>query len=851
MLDIFPSVYHNRKQDSSIAAALRDKNARGVFYTAWKNKPIKKGMKLMIAHATLQYPYPYIPVEKRTFLPRHNACSISPATDPSDNYVTGNGAMRINVTGRPYNEYMTFGHELLYVPQWVKTPEPPDLRPVLPEIRRLLREGNPEATDAIIDKAQADAGFGKWMKFDDFSVMPTGSTRKMTPYWIHFDQPKQPNTRNYLRWLDMQNGEIVSIWTNDRGDYKTESFSAYDGNVNVNRLTGPKGKLDVEVTVDIPSMQTRRMGAFFGPKLEGSTYEVKNDEKGFVLSWAYNPEYGKKGWVAVIRYIPVGGQAEKTERGLKLTGADSLMVISRVVPFDKDFSFDCAGPIVQEIMEKEYDFDRMLAFNAKVFGEKMDRSRIHLGAEADYRMSGEELLVRAHGEKTMDPTLLEKLYDLGRFFLIYETGELPPMFGQHNINTNLQVCAGNNTGLFDEMDAYFRYYETKFDDFRTNAKLLFGARGLLASVHCDPDSGLYYHFSHTYPHYCWTGCLGWVYNELWGYWLITGDKKFLAERLLPAYEEMALFFEDYACDKDERGKSIFYPSFSPEDPTPNPDYVTVTSKSINPTRINSVMDIAICREILTNLIDGSKVLGVNQDKIAHWEKQLEDLPVYLTDEQGALKEWAWPTIEENYNHRHVSHHYDVWPGRAVTPETEPELAKAILRSNRKRGQQDDSAHGIIHRAFTAIRLKDMEEMMQNFSQLIDHGFVRRTLFGTHFPYRGTCPDPTGAFPALLIEMAVFSMPGVIEFLPCMPDNLLEKGALDGVWLYTFAKLNHMEWTDEGVKASVTSNEAQKLTLRCRKPGCRIFVNGVECEKDGDHTEYAFKQGETAQIEIRF
>ena len=106
----------------------------------------------------------------------------------------------------------------------------------------------------------------------------------------------------------------------------------------------------------------------------------------------------------------------------------------------------------------------------------------------------------------MDPTLLEKLYDMGRFFQIYETGKtIPPFTGQHNINTNLQVCAGNNTGLFDEMDVYFKYYETKFDDFRTNAKLLYGARGLLASVHCDPDSGLYYHFSRTPGRAAWVG----------------------------------------------------------------------------------------------------------------------------------------------------------------------------------------------------------------------------------------------------------------------------------------------------------------------------------------------------------
>ena len=110
------------------------------------------------------------------------------------------------------------------------------------------------------------------------------------------------------------------------------------------------------------------------------------------------------------------------------------------------------------------------------------------------------------------------------------------------------------------------------------------------------------------------------------------------------------------------------------------------------------MDIAICREVLLNLLDACRTLGVEAENIPRWQRQLEDLPTLLTDEEGALKEWAWPSMEENYNHRHVSHHYDVWPGRAVTPERSPEIAEAIRISNRKRGQQDDSAHGIIHRA---------------------------------------------------------------------------------------------------------------------------------------------------------
>jgi hypothetical protein len=45
-------------------------------------------------------------------------------------------------------------------------------------------------------------------------------------------------------------------------------------------------------------------------------------------------------------------------------------------------------------------------------------------------------------------------------------------------------------------------------------------------------------------------------------------------------------------------------------------------------------------------------------------------------------------------------------GNSITWEDAPALAEAVLKSNRKRGQENDSAHGLMHRLFTAIRLKD-------------------------------------------------------------------------------------------------------------------------------------------------
>ena len=46
-----------------------------------------KGSSARIDTKKLEYPIPYIPVEKRAaILPKHNICSIAPAGEPSDYY---------------------------------------------------------------------------------------------------------------------------------------------------------------------------------------------------------------------------------------------------------------------------------------------------------------------------------------------------------------------------------------------------------------------------------------------------------------------------------------------------------------------------------------------------------------------------------------------------------------------------------------------------------------------------------------------------------------------------------------------------------------------------------------------
>mgnify|MGYP000211174969 FL=1 len=80
------------------------------------------------------------------------------------------------------------------------------------------------------------------------------------------------------------------------------------------------------------------------------------------------------------------------------------------------------------------------------------------------------------------------------------------------------------------------------------------------------------------------------------------------------------------------------------------------------------MDVMACREVLDNLMEACEILDLDEPDYPKWKELRGKLPTYLLDEEGAVKEWSFKYSGENYDHRHVSHHYDVWPGRAITPE---------------------------------------------------------------------------------------------------------------------------------------------------------------------------------------
>lgn len=811
---------------------------------------------------TVDFGLKYHPMDiekRRSLLPYKNVCSLYPAKADEDVLVTANGRQRLDIIGDPYHERVIYRRERIMDMRWKDTPEPPDVAYAIPEARKFLRQGKFEEAAKIMDKATKDAGYDKWIDSRPFGVeFPRLHPRLHSVIELLTEIEEGKNPHNYLRYLDMMTGEAVVRCDDDKGGILRRTFVSFDKEAAVQEIRRQNGDpFDISMRFvapggyDLPDHFDQFVLVTYNDmyKIEGSDVHINTTPASCTVSLAYDPQFGERGYCC-CSVIRTDGKAECREGGyITIRDAGSVTIISRTVKYEENYRHEFADSVLEDVKKITDTYEDMLEANRVYIEPLMERSSVNL--EGNWAMAAEELLNEQHSERELSPMLLEKLYDMGRFFLITDTGDDPPSLFQHNINTNLQVCSGNMTGLPEMMDVYFRFYEDKFDDFRLNAKRFYGARGVLGNIHCDYNSGKFYQFSIVYPHYCWTACLGWIYNEFWGHYLVSGDKEFLRERVVPGLKEIALFYEDYLSDEDENGKVLFYPSYSPEDPSMN-DYHVPFPKDVYAMNVNSLMDVMVCREVLDNLMEACEILGLDEPELPKWKELRSKLPDFLLDEDGAVKEWSFKYSGENYDHRHVSHHYDIWPGRAISPEKTPELVKPFILSNRKRGHQDDSAHGVIHRYFTAVRLNDLPDAMHNLRTLMEHGYVTRTLNTVHYPYRVFCPDLLGAMPAMILEMLVYSDEGFIKLLPAVPADL-KKGAVEGVWLYTFAKIEKMEWDMEQGRTSVELSSVidQEVEISFPVGYRKVCIDGAEFKKKGNGFTLGLRKDEVVKLDFYF
>lgn len=786
------------------------------------------------------YPIPPMPLVERIrqkIVPQQGFSSITPGTVVREALISGNGSTTIELMGDPYSEKILFHHESLLMP-WKKPAEAPNVAEIFPQVRQLILDGkNKEAVDLAIQKMNESP-----IKQD------TEPHLTIPAFQMNLNLPKAQSSKNYLRTVNFESNEIKVYWTDENGGWVRQTFCSRPDNVVVQKLAAPSGKtLNVRISLEKSPEWTMVSGMDWGAKQGiGSTdpdmrafvsltadqkklapkgveaNEVKQEisDQSLVYKCKLDPTVDNSGFAGVTRVVRTGGTAKTEGNNLVIANATSVVLLTRIEYF-ADFTDDKVLTIKQAVEKIAPDYAALLDKHQKVQSEMLNRVKVDFGPDAQYGVATEELLVDQLVRPDFSTTLLKKIFEMGRYWFIINSGNYPAIPHEVNSTINLTTAGAVQGDLREGMDAYFRWMEEIAADTRGNAKNIFGLKG--NSYPLFPDKGLgaslYYTPSSEigiWPF--WISAGGWLLRQFWEHYLVTGDVEFLRNRVVPAYKGLAAFYEDFLTTTDKNGNYMFVPSISPEN---TPSRSTVPG----PTMINATMDIAVCREVLTNLIASCETLGTDAESVAKWKAMLAKMPPYLTELDGTLKEWAWPSLQERYAHRHISHLHGVWPGDEIDPDRTPKLARAAEIAGRRRtfdimpnaiAGETLAAYTRCHRALVGTRLKDNVLVDVQLRQLMEQGYVSSALRCSREPYAIPIPDAQAGIPAIVMEMLLYSRPGVVEVLPALP-KALKKGSINGMLARSFARINKLSWDMDAktVNIAITSVKKQDITLVAR------------------------------------
>ncbi|WP_405773293.1 glycosyl hydrolase family 95 catalytic domain-containing protein [Streptomyces sp. NBC_01538] len=744
--------------------------------------------------------------------PVHGTWEPRPAARWEDGYLSGNGRHGALVLGDPDGDRVVVTHHTLVRPNGSEHARPPRLADRVPALQDRLLAGDATAAESFTD--------GRDMQW----VQPFHPAFQVR---LHGGSPAG-EARDYRRSVDFTSGVVEA----ECAGWRSRVFVSRADDVIVQYVTGDTGlTLDIDLDHRLPN----------APPGLGVGQSVVRTPEGALLTLRARYPASNSAYTGVTLVVPTGGDTTLVPPGVRAEGAESVLLLTRVVRHtgerdtvddaralrdllaDQDQNRDEAD---DEPWSGERTYDRLLARHTHLHRTAYHRVTLDLAAEETERaLPGSELLTLAKS-----PALLERLFAAGRYHLLSASGMLPPrLVGlwtgdwntawsgafTTNANLNLQTASAVAGALPEVTEAHASLIHRQLHDWRDNARTVFGARGVVAPTHTDGESGLAYHFSREYPLHLWTAGADWLLKPLVDHDDTEGVRDPRTAALLA---EVAEFYEDFLTRTDADGHLVVVPSYSPENRPTGGSWGAV----------NAAMDLSAARHALRTAADHHPD---DPERADRWRALADRLPPHRVNADGALAEWAWPGLIDTYDHRHLSHLYGVWPLDEINPYDTPDLAAAAHRALQLRGAENDSAHGHLHHALVAARLRDGGRVTHALGQVLDGDFFHGSLMSAHYPGRNVYnADAAHALPAVLIEALVQSTPDRLVLLPALPMTC-PAGRLRGVRTRFGAEVD-LDWGPGHGRAVVRPTRTHRIDLRTPTGSHTLdLVAGENCTLD--------------------
>ncbi|MEV6627209.1 glycoside hydrolase N-terminal domain-containing protein [Amycolatopsis sp. NPDC051106] len=587
---------------------------------------------------------------------------------------------------------------------------------------------------------------------------------------VRISVPAHTGVTDYRRTLDLSNGLVVITYRHQGVRYRREYFASHPDDVVVIRLSG--GPVTGSVSLEPTRGETMSgPAAFTGTFDNGLKYACTaaggvtfsgSREVVIVLSGGTNyvPDAARKYLDASLD--PLALAKQKASKALRAGGGALL------------------GTHVD-------DYRRLY-----------DRMTVDLGQSPPAKRaldSWSRLLARHDDPATPDPELEASYLQFGRYLTItgsrdglpmglqglWQNNNTPDWMSDYHTDINVQMnywladraaLPGSFTALADYClaqlpvwtDSTKRLFNDPRNRFRnTSGKI--GGWAVAFSTNIYGGSGWWWHPAGN----------AWLCNSLWDHYAFTQDKAYLA-RIYPLLKGAAEFWEARLVPMTVDGREVLVddhdwsPEHGPQD-----------------TRGNTYSQ-EIVWDLFEHYREAVAVLGRDRaygDRIAGLQKKLY-LPK-VSPTTGWLEEWMSPDNLGETTHRHLSPLIGFFPGDRIAADTSPpELLAGVRELLIARGM-DSFGWACAWRSACWARLKDADKAYQLLLTVLRPSVANGNGTAPNFfdmysqgSYTIFQIDANLGAPAAMVEMLVYSRPGVLELLPALPSAWARSGRVTGI-----------------------------------------------------------------------